>query len=71
MQRAYTEPGKARSSPATPECQGKVFASPLVARNREGSEKYQGPTPLLQTATNRSKRAEETKGAGSGEDPTN
>lgn len=29
-QRAYTEPSKARSPPATQECQGKVFASALV-----------------------------------------
>lgn len=70
-QRAYTKPGKAGSPPATQECQGKVSASVLVVGNREGIEKYQGSTPSLQKATKRSKRAEETKGAGSGEDPTN
>lgn len=70
-QRAYTKPGKAGSPPATQECQGKVSASALVIGNREGIEKYQGSTPLLQKATKRSKRTEETKGAGSGEDLMN
>lgn len=70
-QRAYTKPGKAGSPPATQECQGKVSASVLAVGNREGIEKYQGSTPSLQKAIKRSKRAEERKGAGSGEDPTN
>lgn len=70
-QRAYTKPGKAGSPPATQECQGKVSALVLVVQNREGIEEYQESTPSLQKATNRSKRAEETKGAGSGEDPMN
>lgn len=70
-QRAYTKPDKAGSPPATQKCQGKVSASALVVGNREGFEKYHESTPLLQKATNRSKRAEETKGPGSGEDPMN
>lgn len=63
------------SPPATPECQGKVSALALAPApgvgSREGSEQYQGSTPSLQTAKNRSERAEKTKGEGSGEDPTN
>lgn len=50
-QRAYTKPGKAGSPPATQKNQGKVSASALFAGNREGIEKYQGSTLLLQKAT--------------------
>lgn len=65
-QRTYTKPGKAGSPPAIQECQGKVSASALVVGNRE--------IPGINTLapeSNRSKRIEETKGAGSGEDPMN
>ena len=70
-QTAYAEPGKAGigEPPCHPGGPGEgLCPSP---RRREGSEQYQGSTPSLQTAKNRSERAEKTKGGGSEEDPMN